>query len=128
MKTFLTFFKEKPLPILMMVICFLFLIYVVVDDTFTTKEITTAIVLEKRYVPEIETSQRYINGETGRASYSSNYSNEKFLIIAETSYSKVYTVACSPELYYHKIDGDNITIEIKRGVLSNSVVKVEALQ
>ncbi len=127
MKTFLTIFKQNPLPILVMVVGFLFLIYVVIDDTFTTKEITTAIVLKKHYVPETRQSQLYTNANNQTTTHY-YYDNEKFLIMAQKSYNKVYTVYYSPELYYHKIAGDNITIKIKRGILSNSVVKVEALQ
>jgi hypothetical protein len=117
-------FEENPISGSIISILFLGIIFLLVDVFFSVPESFNGIVIDKHYKQEINTTGTGYgmtnNGQSG-VIMTSQHESEKFLLMVKTESGQIFTVECSPELYYEKKLNQKINCNSYKGYFTKNI-------
>jgi hypothetical protein len=121
--------EETPVLGVLLIASILLLVFFIADAVFTTQKFFSGVVIDKRYAPEM-TSTGVGTGVTSdgkpAAVVTTSHVDEKFLLMTKCTNGKVFTVKCSPEIFYTKSVGDTLFFTTSNGLFTGNTYSTKS--
>jgi hypothetical protein len=121
--------EETPVLGVLLIAGMLALVFFIADAGINIQKFFFGVVIDKRYTPET-TSTGVGTGVTSNgkpaAVVTTSHQNEKFLLMAKCENGKVFTVECSPEIFYTKSVGDTLFFTTSNGLFTGNTYSIKS--